>query len=128
MTALTAASLTLAPPASAAGGIVPYNGACGSGYSVIDHRDISLLSVGMAATVYLTYNGAKNCVVTINSDSYKHELNAAVSLSGGAWQKDDGYYYHYAGPVYTGNSAGQCVDWIGGINGVNVEVDHSHCR
>ncbi|MBC9725471.1 spore-associated protein A [Streptomyces sp. TRM68367] len=126
---LTAASLALATPASAAGGIVPYNGACGSGYSVIDYKNISLFGGSDSATVYLTYNGRKNCAVTIQfRTDYKVDMKAAIRVSGGAWDIDSGDYYHYAGPVYTlTNSAGQCVDWYGGFHGIYDGEDNSHC-
>ncbi len=126
------ASLTLAPPASAAGGKVPYNGACGSGYSVVDHKDIDGIQTGEVATVYLTYNGVKNCVITITfKDGYKYHMKAAIKISGpgGGWVQDDGGdYLHYAGPVYTpSSSAGQCVDWYGGISGIYAGENNSHC-
>lgn len=36
-----------------------YNGACGSGYTVIDHRDLT------GGTTFLTYKDGWNCVVTV---------------------------------------------------------------
>ncbi|MGW1499375.1 hypothetical protein ACWCQW_12530 [Streptomyces mirabilis] len=127
-TTLTAAFLTLATPASAADGVVPYNGACGSGYSVIDHKDISILGGSENATVYLTYNGSKNCAVTIKFHTdYTVEMRATIRVSGGVWDTDDNNYHSYAGPVYTTNSAGQCVDWYGSMRGIGDGENHSHC-
>lgn len=102
----------LAGNASAAGQNVPYNGACGSGYSVVNWGN---MQYGLG-TVYLTYNGStgKNCVVAIQTEQkYETKMTAKVRRTGSSsWITDTGYYRYYAGPVYV-SAAGSCVDWYG---------------
>ncbi|GAA2277538.1 MULTISPECIES: spore-associated protein A [Kitasatospora] len=91
-----------------------YNGVCGSGYSVIDHRDLNL-----GGTVYLTYNSSNgyNCVVTIRDNPGPALLMLAGLRQTGSstWTKlDENYYTTYAGPVYL-YAAHSCIDWEGGI-------------
>jgi len=101
-----------------------YNGACGSGYTVIDSRPLS------GATVFLTYNGSTgdNCVLTVRDSSGTAQLmNACIKLStSSTWNCDQGDYTTYAGPRYV-HAPGQCVDWFGYFNGSNVTVLNSHC-
>jgi hypothetical protein len=109
--ALTAGTVAVtAAPAQAAA----YNGACGSGYSVIDKMHVQ----SDRATVYLTYNNGWNCVVTITNTPGKREyMSAAIELSssrGDGWIEDKGYYTKYAGPVYV-YAPNECVDWGGQI-------------
>lgn len=70
----TTALWTTASPASAA----TYNGACGSGYSVLDSDN-----VGQLGTVFLTYNDStgQNCVVTV--DGREDVSGSATYLSVG---------------------------------------------
>jgi hypothetical protein len=108
--ALTAGTLGVtAGPAQAAS----YNGACGSGYQVIDH-----LSVGSGAgTSYLTYNNGWNCVVTVtNTPGTRDYMSAMVELSGAGhdWVEDEGNYTQYAGPVYV-YAPDSCIDWGGSV-------------
>jgi hypothetical protein len=103
-----------------------YNGACGSGYGVIDS-----LPVGSLGTVYLTYNNAtgKNCVVTVRATSGSPVfMVAAIRLSGDESSEvsDADFYTSYAGPVYL-SAAGTCIDWAGQINNVYTEEMESHC-
>lgn len=92
-----------------------YNGACGSGYGVIDYINVSGQDTG---TVYLTYNSGNgyNCVVTVRAHpGTPIYMDAAVRVSGGTWHEDFGDYTTYAGPVYV-YARGTCIDWGGGIN------------
>jgi hypothetical protein len=111
---------------AAASSAAAYNGACGSGYSVIDSLPIST-----TGTVYLTYNGTNgyNCVVTIRSNPGTAVfMLAAIELTGsGNWVRDKGYYTTYAGPVYL-HAAGQCIDWDGQIGSDANAEGNSHCH
>ncbi|MFJ8825796.1 spore-associated protein A [Streptomyces sp. NPDC102467] len=108
--ALAAAGLTVAAsPAQAAA--TAYNGACGSGYKVIDSMSVNSGS----GTVYLTYNNGYNCVVTVNNLGRTAYVDARVEVSGGNWQEDEGRYSSYAGPVYV-YAAGKCIDWGGYVS------------
>jgi hypothetical protein len=94
--------------ASAAG----YNGACGSGYTVIDSMTVGYQNV--QGTSYLTYNrnNGYNCVVTVAGTSGTNYIVADLEVSGGTWVEDAGPYHSYAGPVYV-YAADKCVDWGG---------------
>ncbi|MFJ8868494.1 spore-associated protein A [Streptomyces sp. NBC_00111] len=105
------AGLVAAPSASAA---AAYNGACGSGYSVVNSG-----AVGTRGMTYLTYSAAtgKNCIVTIrNTPGTGVYIYAGFQLAGqGSTAVDDqGTYTTYAGPVYI-NGNGSCIDWSGAI-------------
>ena len=123
-TALAAITVSVvAPQASAA----TYNGACGTGYTVIDH-----MAVGgtQQATTYLTYKGGWDCVVTIaNSPGTSQYLETDIELSGsGTWHEQSGNFKVYAGPVYL-DAPHHCVDW-GGYAGFSGIVDlqwNDHC-
>ena len=112
-------------PASAA----TYNGACGSGYSVIDHHDIQ------GGTIFLTYNNGSNCVVTVRDQpGQKWWMSANVSITGSSdIHQDPGWFTTYAGPVFV-NAPGQCINWGGTITvppaqgGGSWEQIGSHCR
>jgi len=120
-TALALGSTLLIPGVASA---AAYNGVCGSGYGVVNHRDVS------GGTVYLTYSGGtgKNCVVTVrNSPGAKLSMGAWLKKSSdSAWQQDVGDYGTYAGPVYR-SATGECVDWGGGISGSDVTVYRTNC-
>lgn len=103
-----------------------YNGACGSGYSVIDSLPISTLG-----TVYLTYNSNKgeNCVVTVRATpGTATYMAAAIELAGDSSSAvvDQGTYTTYAGPVYL-HAPGSCIDWEGQIGSVYTGEEDSHC-
>ncbi|MGW1059724.1 hypothetical protein [Micromonospora rubida] len=105
--AATAVAVTGAPAQAAA-----YNGACGSGYTVIDKMDAG----NGRGTIFLTYNSGWNCVVTVsNTPGTKQFMSAMVERSGANWVRDEGTYSQYAGPVYA-YAPNDCVDW-GGIVG-----------
>lgn len=122
---LAAGGLFLAAgPAQAAG----YNGACGSGYGVIDSMSVGFQGAG---TTYLTYNSSNgyNCVVTMNNTGSTMWVNAEIEVSGGDWIEDSGKYHSYAGPVYV-HAAHKCIDWGGYVaydSGVTDIVWNDHC-
>ncbi|MFD7919260.1 spore-associated protein A [Streptomyces sp. NPDC059740] len=100
-----------------------YNGACGSGYTVINSAPI-----GSLGTVYLTYNSAKgtNCVVTQRAKAGTAvPMSATVSTKFGT-DTDKGNYTTYAGPV-TVNGRGVCVAWGGAISGQSYANAGSNC-
>ncbi|MFI7406051.1 spore-associated protein A [Streptomyces sp. NPDC049541] len=110
--------------AAAAG--AAYNGACGSGYTVIDSTPVE-----DKGTVYVTYNKStgKNCAVTLRNASGA-PVSMAVTLGidagrGAPYVVDNGFYTTYAGPVYL-DARGQCVLWLGAIDGA-LGNGHGHC-
>ncbi|MGG2460440.1 spore-associated protein A [Streptomyces sp. RGM 3693] len=121
------ATLSLATTASAAPvRSAAYNGACGSGYGVVNS-----VPVGGKGTVYLTYSAktGKNCVVTVRNSPGKAvfvhaELGPSDHSSAPVF--DSGKYTTYAGPVYLA-AKGRCVDWGGAIESVKVSVTGSNC-
>lgn len=119
----TTALWTTASPASAA----TYNGACGSGYSVVNQDN-----VGGLGTVFLTYDNStgQNCVVTIRNNPGQPVtwMNAAIRIAGdqSTVVEDPGHYTTYAGPVYL-NAAGKCVDWAGAISDQNGGDEKTNC-
>ncbi|MER5933562.1 spore-associated protein A [Streptomyces sp. NPDC002054] len=125
--ATLAAAGAAAAPASAAG----YNGACGTGYTVIDSR-----SLGDATTVFLTWNRAtgKNCVVhqiTTDNGGWPWLIGAWVQRTADDRKSQDhGEYTRYAGPVYV-NGRGTCINWGGRLGSDpsqhNVAEYASHC-
>jgi len=112
-----------APPAAAA----TYGGECGSGYNVVN-RD----AIGNRGTVFLTYNNGngKNCVLAKrNSPGSRVIVEAGLSISpaGSHWDRyDGGRYTTYAGPIYL-EAAGNCVDWMGRISGVEGGKRGTNC-
>jgi hypothetical protein len=110
----------VSPGIAAAAG---YNGACGSGYRVIDSHHIT------GGTIYLTYNGSRNCVVTIrNNPGAAVPMNAWIKRStSSVWIQDPGRFTSYAGPVYV-TAPGVCIDWGGGITSSSWTEWRSHCR
>ncbi|MEU9118976.1 spore-associated protein A [Streptomyces sp. NPDC048506] len=116
-----ATTASAAPTATAA-----YNGACGSGYRVVNSVPVT----GKGA-VYLTYNATsgKNCVVTVrNSPGKPVYMYTYLTATDGSsdWISDSGQYTSYAGPVYL-PAKGICVDWGGSIESVSVNVSGSNC-
>ncbi|MGY5127714.1 spore-associated protein A [Streptomyces nigrescens] len=120
-TMATATTASAAPTAAAA-----YNGACGSGYRVVNS-----VPVTGKGTVYLTYSAktGKNCVVTVrNSPGKRVYMYTYLTATDGSsdWVYDSGQYTSYAGPVYLPGK-GICVDWGGAIESVSVSVSGSNC-
>ncbi|GAA2998277.1 spore-associated protein A [Actinokineospora diospyrosa] len=101
-----------------------YNGACGSGYGVVNRYDL------IGGTVFLTYSRSSglNCVVTVRDNpGPKLPMTAKVSRSDElTWVEDMGDYGTYAGPVYR-HAAGVCVDWGGAIDSDSVTVWRTNC-
>ncbi|MEU4351788.1 spore-associated protein A [Streptomyces sp. NPDC023838] len=94
-----------------------YNGACGSGYRVVDSLDIS----GYGRT-FLTWNGSTgyNCVVTQkygeNEGGYLYTMTAWIQRTADGYEeKDKDLYHHYAGPVYA-NGRATCLNWGGYVD------------
>ncbi|GAA3820347.1 spore-associated protein A [Streptomyces coacervatus] len=136
--ATTAAALTVlalggtvaaTAPASAAttrAAAASYNGACGTGYKVIDSTP-----VGNSGKVFLTWNEStgKNCAVTIRNTTgakiyMSVELNALVGHETTP-VRDAGEYKSYAGPVYV-EARGHCIEWYGVIGNAS-GGDSGHC-
>ncbi|WP_206326901.1 spore-associated protein A [Streptomyces sp. S3(2020)] len=106
-----------------------YNGVCGSGYGVIDTKDVG------TGTAYLTYNSSsgKNCVVTVSdTPGTAMLLDARVRLhrTNLDWadsEYDAGFFKYYAGPVYA-SAAGRCIDWGGNAGTETWHVNYNvHC-
>ncbi|MFJ1708005.1 spore-associated protein A [Kitasatospora sp. NPDC088346] len=102
-----------------------YNGACGSGYRVVDSMSLK------GGTAFLTYNSStgQNCAVTVrDSPGSPVYVLASISLAtgGNPWYKDGDYYGSYAGPVYV-HAPGQCIDWIAQIEWDSAQQLDSHC-
>jgi len=121
--ALLAGGVLAAAPASAA----TYNGACGTGYVVVNSAQVPA-SLG---TVFLTYNSSNgyNCAVTIrNNPGTALPMNVGLRRAGNesSAQYDPGSYTTYAGPVYVYGS-GSCMDWGGIINGRQVLRGPTNC-
>ncbi|WP_433697465.1 spore-associated protein A [Nocardiopsis sp. CA-288880] len=120
--AVTAGAL-VASPAHAA----TYNGACGSGYNVVNS-----VAVGNSGTTFLTYNNSNgyNCAVTVrNNPGAAVEMVVALKRTqddASQAVQDAGYYTTYAGPVYL-HAAGSCVDWFGYIDGANGSKNGTNC-
>ncbi|MGW1378883.1 spore-associated protein A [Streptomyces sp. NPDC002446] len=120
------ATMATATTASAAPAAAAYNGACGSGYKVVNS-----VPVTGKGTVYLTYSATtgKNCVVTVrNSPGSPVYMYTYLTATDGSsdWVYDSGDYTSYAGPVYL-PAKGRCVDWGGTIQSVSVSVSGSNC-
>ncbi|AWS48901.1 serine/threonine protein kinase [Streptosporangium sp. 'caverna'] len=109
--------------------------ACGSGYHQIDSHKLSR-SGKTYATIYLLYNGSKNCVVTWKSSGYAGNttwVNANIRKwsAGGTVQSDSGHYNFYAGPRYV-TAPNECVDWGGsygtpGPSAISWQSGWTHC-
>ncbi|MYT22172.1 spore-associated protein A [Streptomyces sp. SID7760] len=100
-----------ATPSWAAG----YNGACGSGYNVIDSLRVGWNS-GKTGTTYLTYNSSNgyNCAVTLTDYQGTTRWQEVWLETSGSpdWTTNEGYFKYYAGPVYV-YGRGHCIDWGG---------------
>ncbi|WP_409471730.1 spore-associated protein A [Streptomyces sp. HC307] len=130
--AATVLGLTVAGTIAATGtaSAVSCNGACGSGYGVIDSMDT------YDGHTFLTYNSSTgyNCVVTVSDfpgTSMYLDARLRLSRNDTVWKSnemDAGIYKYYAGPVYV-SARNSCVDW-GGEAGAHshVQVDYDdHC-
>jgi hypothetical protein len=122
-TAAVAGGLAAASPASAATNPYTPTGVCGSGYVVRDSHPMT------ASTIYLLYNGASNCVVTIKTSSIgtATRTGAYLQVSGATPIDDTDSYSYYAGPVKA-SAAGKCVIWGGGTSAGGFWYSNwSHC-
>jgi hypothetical protein len=132
----TAAALTVlalggtvaatAPASAATSATATYNGACGTGYKVIDSTP-----VGNVGKVFLTWNEStgKNCAVTIrNTPGAKIYMGVELNIITDHETtpvSDTGQYTSYAGPVYM-SARGYCTEWYGVI-GTATGSDSGHC-
>ncbi|MFE3446883.1 spore-associated protein A [Nocardia sp. NPDC059180] len=101
-----------------------YGGQCGAGFKVIDSHELK------GGTVFLTYNGSKNCVVTVrDKPGDPIRMGAGLRLSSDHDKEviDDDQYKEYAGPV-TVEAKGQCIDWGGLIADDKWQTFKVHCR
>ncbi|MFE1167502.1 spore-associated protein A [Nocardiopsis sp. NPDC058789] len=116
-----------AAPASAASAIATYGNECGSGYKVVNHRNI-----GSKGTVFLTYNSSNgnNCVVTkrvSTGAAVLMEAGLKIGSSGNHYDKyEGGHFTSYAGPIYL-SAAGKCVSWMGRISGTEGKATDTNC-
>lgn len=86
-----------------------YGNQCGNGYNVIDSHPLR------GGTVYLTYNGDQNCVVTIrDQQGAPIQMGAGVELASNHhdFAQDLKPYTSFAGPAYV-RARHQCIDWGG---------------
>lgn len=86
---------------------------CGSGYHNIDHHNLTH-NGNTIATIYLSYNGSRDCAVTIKNKYYgtKTWTAAWVGIQYGTEHDDSQYYSYYAGPVRL-YAPGKCIYWGG---------------
>lgn len=115
------AGLAVFHPATASA--ATYGGQCGKGYDVIDSRELK------GGTVYLAYNGVKNCVVTVRDRPGKPVRMGAglrTSKDHGNVIIDDADYTEFAGPVKV-EAKGECIDWGGLIGDDQWEAFKVHC-
>ncbi|MFX0579529.1 spore-associated protein A [Nocardia nepalensis] len=101
-----------------------YGNQCGAGYNVIDTHELK------GGTIFLTYNGEKNCVVTVRDQpGAPVRMAAGVELSEGKKNVaiDEGQFTEYAGPVYV-SAKGRCIDWAGIIGDDKWEIFDVHCQ
>jgi hypothetical protein len=123
--------LTVAGTVAATGtaAAASYNGACGSGYGVIDSMDVG------DGNAFLTYNSSTgyNCVVTVSdTQGTPMILDARLRLhrTDTVWkynEYDRGTYNYYAGPLYL-YAKNSCIDWGGAAASNYTRVDYGvHC-
>ncbi|MGW7446646.1 spore-associated protein A [Kitasatospora sp. NPDC054795] len=118
---LASGALLMASPATAIAAEVPsrlgtdqaaagYNGACGSGYRVIDS-----LRLESGAHIFLTYSDSGyNCVVTVAEyPGSARSMDAWIQRTADNFEEvDRDLYRYYAGPVYA-NGRATCLNWGG---------------
>ncbi|WP_328942105.1 spore-associated protein A [Streptomyces sp. NBC_00250] len=128
--------LLMALPAAASAAEIPsypgkaqaaagYNGACGSGYTVIDS-----LRLESGANVFLTYSASGyNCVVTVAEyPGSPRPMSAWIQRTDdeASRDSDSAEYTAYAGPVYV-YAKGSCVDWGGSYAYGKYQQYGAHC-
>ncbi|MEU3570328.1 spore-associated protein [Kitasatospora sp. NPDC036755] len=121
----TASAAEVPPRLGTVQAVAGYNGACGSGYRVIDS-----LRLESGANIFLTYSdNGYNCVVTVAEyPGSAHSMSAWIQRSGDEASRDSdiGDFTAYAGPVYV-YAKGSCVDWGGSYLYGRYGESHSHC-
>jgi hypothetical protein len=101
-------------------GAIEASGECNngshSGYTLIDqynmYAESSTYRTG-TLELYWSNTEGRNCAIARAYGSNWGERlwrGAYISIHGGTTYKDEGYYSYYAGPVYTPNSRGKCID------------------
>ncbi|MEV3973042.1 spore-associated protein A [Streptomyces sp. NPDC050698] len=126
LAATATATLMAAAPGASATAQAAYNGACGSGYTVVNSAP-----VGSKGTAYLTYSSAtgNNCLVMIrNAGGAPVPMELYLNISGSEIHDnyDSGDYSSYAGPLRL-DAKGQCVDWYGRLDGVWFNQHGTNC-
>ncbi|WP_280262426.1 hypothetical protein [Nocardia wallacei] len=115
------AGLAVFLPATASA--ASYGGQCGEGFTVVDQHDLR------GGTVYLTYNGRTNCVVTIrDTPGEPISMGAAVRQSkdhSAVVINDDRTFTEYAFAKV--EAEGKCIDWGGRIKDDVFEEFGTHC-
>jgi len=113
--ATLAAGVAFAAPASAATNPYTPNSVCGSGYHELEHHGLT------GATVYLMYDGATDCVVTIKTAAIgtKTDTESILEVASNPPQvaDDEGYYAYYAASKV--RAPGVCIKW-GGMEGNSI--------
>ncbi|NJQ01865.1 spore-associated protein A [Streptomyces zingiberis] len=126
VTLAAAGVLATAAPASAAN----YNGACGSGYTLVDSAPVRTLTGTTLGVLFLTYNTSNGykCAVTVSNVGRPVPMAVGIKRSSaGTWVFDKGTYTSYAGPVYT-YARGQCVDFDGVIDSARKRLVNTNCK
>ncbi|NKY87208.1 hypothetical protein [Nocardia veterana] len=113
------ASVLLPATASAAA----YQGQCGNGFSVIDKHELK------GGTVFLTYDGRTNCVVTVRDKPGEPiSMGAAVRQSkdhSAVVINDDRKFSDFAYAKV--EAEGKCIDWGGRIQDDLWQDFNVHC-
>ena len=104
---------------------------CGSGYSILDSKELVTKAGAKRGTVYLLSqaDGGMNCVVTLKNDTLdqKTSMSATLEVKGDKTYSESGSFQYYAGPVRAA-APGTCVKWGGTIGGMSFTSDFSHCN
>jgi hypothetical protein len=103
------AGIALAAPASAATNPYTQYSVCGSGYHELDHHALT------SSVVYLMYNGATDCVVTIKTKyiGTKTDTESILEVRSNPIEvaDDEGNYAYYAASSV--RAPGICIKWGG---------------
>lgn len=117
---ITAGAAVFLPATASA---ATYGGQCGEGFKVIDSHELK------GGTVFLTYDGRTNCVVTV-----RDKPGEAISMGAGVRQSkdhsqvvvnDDRVFTHFAYAKI--EAEGKCIDWGGRIKDDLFEEFGVHC-